>query len=499
MAVDPDAAFRILILGDFSGREQQRLQTPPGQRLRSRQISRDNFDEVLELLDVKLVQLRVLPDSEPVDIRFRELEHFEPDHLYETLPIFAKLRDLRSRLNSSDGFQAAADEVLAWGRGVNHDSAAPSSDSTLQTSLPESATESADVVVDAVGGSLLDQMLEPSEMDDASGSSTTSEWQRMIENIVSPYLVPGADPRQAELVRCVDDAIQVTMRAVLHHPSFQRLESTWRCLRMLVRQLETNHELSIHLVDISKAEIAQDLLSSTELRGTALHHLLVEQTVETPGAEDWSIVVGSFECLPSDRDAHLLAQLGRLAQAANAALLSSASTSLVGCSGSVDSPVFALNAFLEQSAWQELKSSDVADRILLCWPKFMVRLPYGAATRPIEAFEFEEVAGISDRHRLLWGNSAYLAAILLGQSFSQSGWSMHLSERQEVESLPVWTYNDDGETQLHPCGEFLITQRMIEALQTSGITPLMSIRDSDTLRIGGFYSLAAKKLVGPWN
>ncbi len=94
------------------------------------------------------------------------------------------------------------------------------------------------------------------------------------------------------------------MRAVLHNPDFQALEAVWRATFLLVRQLETGSQLKLYLVDISKQELAADLSSAADLRQSGLYRLLVEQSVETPGAEPWSIIVGNYSFGAGSDDVH---------------------------------------------------------------------------------------------------------------------------------------------------------------------------------------------------
>ena len=70
----------------------------------------------------------------------------------------------------------------------------------------------------------------------------------------------------------------------------------------------------------------------------------------------------------------------------------------------------------------------------------------------------------------------------------------------EVEDLPAHVYREGGESHVKPCAEVLLTQRAAEAMQAKGLTPLLSVRDRDMIRIGKLQSVAAPAaaLVGRW-
>src|SRR5579863_5536390 len=79
-----DDPFRILLMGDFSGRG-NRGEPPPG-RLRPYLVDRDNFDEVLSRLRPELSI-----GKSGVEFRFRELEDFHPDRIFANHALFQKL------------------------------------------------------------------------------------------------------------------------------------------------------------------------------------------------------------------------------------------------------------------------------------------------------------------------------------------------------------------------------------------------------------------------
>src|ERR1039457_6372382 len=97
-----DDAFRILLVGDFGGRANRRA--PRGIR-EPVEITPDNFEEVMARLGTSLV---LTAGERPVELRFRELDDFHPDHLYGSLPLFQTLRQTRAELANPATFGAMA-------------------------------------------------------------------------------------------------------------------------------------------------------------------------------------------------------------------------------------------------------------------------------------------------------------------------------------------------------------------------------------------------------
>ena len=67
-------------------------------------------------------------------------------------------------------------------------------------------------------------------------------------------------PARRELAARVEDTMNLAMRVVLHHPEFQDLEAAWRSVDFLLRRLELGSDLQLHLIDLSKQELLDDLI-----------------------------------------------------------------------------------------------------------------------------------------------------------------------------------------------------------------------------------------------
>src|SRR4029077_17822776 len=147
-------------------------------------------------------------------------------------------------------------------------------------------------------------------------------------------VVPDAPPEQAELRRILDEAVAIQMRAILNQKDFQALEAAWRSVHFLASRLELGEELQLFLLDISKPEVLADLRDET----SGLNRIIVEQTIHTPGAEPWALIIGNYTFSDSQEDVELLARLATLASEAGAPFLGAASPQVFGCSSLAESP-----------------------------------------------------------------------------------------------------------------------------------------------------------------
>jgi type VI secretion system protein ImpC len=480
---DSETPFRIAVLGDFSGRENRAVLDARLQGRKPVLVDRDNFENVMARLAPELHLPLGGPSGPRIPVRFRDLDDFHPDHLYENLKIFQALRDTRDRLNDRATFDAAAAEVRSWASVVKDPAPA---------SAPAPAPGSG--ISGLSARELFEQSLKATESRTSSPrpARALDDFQAVLRDIVAPYVEPKPDPQRPELVAQVDQAISGQMRALLHHPDFQALEAAWRGLFFLVRRLPTDVDLKIYLLDIAKPELAADLVATFEL--------LVENV---PGAEPWTVLAGNYTFDQSADDAQLLARMAAVARHAGAPFLASASTHLIGCD-SLDTTPAPRQWRLDKAtleAWDAVRRLQQAGWLGLALPRFLMRLPYGKQTILAETFAFEEFTTAPSHEDYLWANPAFACACLLAEAFAESGWDMRPGEISEINGLPAHVYRADGESHLKPCAEALLSEDAAEAILDRGLMPLVSVKGTDAIRLVRFQSVAmpAAPLAGRWS
>jgi type VI secretion system protein ImpC len=291
---------------------------------------------------------------------------------------------------------------------------------------------------------------------------------------------------------------------ILHQPDFMALEAAWKGLHFLVSRLETGAMLKLYLLDISKAELAADLGAAENLRSTGLYRILVEQTIQTPGAEPWAVLIGNYRFEKCQEDIDFLGRMAKIARASGAPFIAAACDKMVCRTSLAETPDPDDWGQPENheaaQAWQALRELPEAAYLGLVLPRFLLRLPYGADTEPVEAFDFEEIPSPLDHEACLWGNAALACALLLGQAFSLDGWRLRSDEMLDINNLPLYLHKDKAESKLLPCAETLLTQHAAETILDAGLMPLLSFINQDTVRLARFQAIALPpcRLAGRW-
>jgi type VI secretion system protein ImpC len=474
----PGKTFRIAILGDFSGKGNSgRVEV--GEALAARKplrVSHENLDSLLSRLDVCL-NLPAGASGAMMEVPIKCMDDFHPDQLYTNVPVFEKLVSLRQRLQDPATFAKAAAAVQTLASAPIE---IPSSSATARVStsnaIPRGRIESFSDLV----------QLE-------SRAHESAELKTLLRDVVREHVVAEMQG-QAELIAAVDESLSDLMRRLLHHPDFQAMESLWRSLDMLIHRLDIDHELEVVLYDINAAEFAADLASSTTLEDTGLYRWLVEAPALDAAQGPLSLLVSNFVFEHIPPHAELLGRAAKIAACANAPFIAS-----MDCSFLKNLNPQEIHPLVKES-WQALRSLPESVYLGLVTPRFMLRWPYGKKTEPIESFQLEEFTNKSGLAGMLWGNSALLVGMLLGQNFRDNGLAgMKLGAILSVDDIPFYFFNDQhGDQVALPCTERLINVRTAQQVTNQGVIPVLSIQGRSEVRLGGMHSANGAPLAGPW-
>lgn len=480
-----DPPFHMLFLGDWSGRESRSDVGTP--KRRPIFIDRDNFDETISRLNVGLELDLNGEGKDFLKLRFNELEDFHPDRIFQQIPLFSELRDIRKKLLDHDTFEQTAREVRSW---FNESDDVQSEETETEDKSVETFQKSPD--------GLLDQILNQGEGGASSPrrqTTQTTELSSLISKLVKPYLIKTDEQEQAKLLNAVDETTSELMRSILHHPQFQALEAAWRGLYLVVRRAETGVDLKIFILDISKSELSDNLKSVNDLTESMIYDVFIKDTLETPGGEPWAVFCGNYNFGVNIDDIATLMRLSQLANNANAPFISHIKPDMFGISSFAETPDYRewkiADEANETKLWNTLRSMPESKYLGLATPRFLARLPYGAKSDPMETFSFEELTDNQEHKYYLWSNPNFFCALLLAQSYRVYGWEMGANLYQDIDGLPTYMYEEDDETKTKPCAEVVLTETGCNKILEEGLMPLLSFRNTDRVHLARFQSIAS--------
>lgn len=467
-----DGTMRVLVLGDFSGRGNRGAVSPGNLGERPvLPLDIDAFDATFRRLAPSLVLRGGAQAGGGKAIDFEGLEDFHPDRLYARLDPFRALRDSRSRLLDPASFELeAASLMLEPGAGTTEAPAAPEREPDLLQRLIGAAPEPAARPTAAAG---IDSL---------------------IRRLVQPHVKTVSSRSPEPYLAALDASLGELMRAVLHDPDFQALESNWRGVRRFVDGIELGESVTLHVADVAKQELLEDLAASGGTpSASAIGRLLAAAGRRGADAASWSLIVGLFDFGATDDDLSLLAYLGTVVAQAGVPLLAAARPDLVGCrrlDADTDPRQWRHDDPELERRWQDLRRSPVAPWLGLALPRILLRQPYGAKSDPIEAYAFEELAGGGGHEACLWGNPGLACAQEIAASHVEAGADAATGGPFDIADLPLCLEDEHGERRLKPCAEFLLPVTVGEELLRRGTIPLLSYGNRNAARILAVRSIS---------
>jgi len=366
---------------------------------------------------------------------------------------------------------------------------------------PQMQTES-QAAVAAEGSdfsSLLQREFKPKT--DEARDAVSRAVQTLAQQALSQTQLIGSDVIKSieSMISELDRKLSEQINLIMHSEDFQKLEGAWRGLHYLVNNTETDEQLKIRVMNISKAELGKTL---KRYKGTAwdqspLFKKVYEEEYGQFGGEPFGCLVGDYHFDQSAPDVEMLGELAKVAASAHAPFIAGVSPTVMqmGSWQELANPRDLTKIFStpEYAAWRSLRDSDDARYIGLAMPRFLARLPYGAKTSPVEAFNFEEDTGAADHSKYTWANSAYAMAVNINRSFKEFGWCSRIRGIESggaVEGLPVHSFpTDDGGVDMKCPTEIAISDRREAELAKCGFMPLIHRKNSDFAAFIGAQSL----------
>lgn len=364
---------------------------------------------------------------------------------------------------------------------------------TSSTTLSGVAFEGSDLA------SLLQKEFKPKT--DEAKSAVEMAVQTLAQQALSQTKLIGSDVIKSieAMIAAIDQKLSEQINLIIHNAEFQKLEGAWRGLHYMVSNTETDEQLKIRVMNISKADLGKTL---KRYKGTAwdqspIFKRVYEEEYGQFGGEPFGALVGDYFFDHSPPDVELLGELAKIGAASHMPIIAGASPSTMQMESwqELANPRDLTKIFTtpEYAAWRSLRESEDAKYIALAMPRFLSRLPYGARTNPVEEFDFEEDTGAADHNKYTWANAAYAMATNINRSFKEFGWCSRIRGIESggaVANLPAHSFpTDDGGVDMKCPTEIAISDRREAELAKNGFMPLVHRKNSDFAAFIGAQSL----------
>jgi type VI secretion system protein ImpC len=374
--------------------------------------------------------------------------------------------------------------------------------SGTQTAPPAAATETTE------GPSFLDQVVA------ATKQTPRDQAEGLVKTLVEQAM-SGTVTFDKNLTRSIDNAVALIDRklsdqlnAIMHHPKFSALEGSWRGLHYLVMNSETGTALKLQVLNLPKRELSRDLQRAVEFDQSQLFKKIYENEFGMPGGEPYGALIGDYEWTQHPEDIETLRLMSNVAAAAFAPFISAAGAGMFGFDKwpELAKPRDLAKIFETQdyTKWRSFRDSEDSRFVNLVLPRTLARLPYGAATKPIDEFNYEEApydeAGAAKAMQhgdYCWMNAAYTLGTKLTDAFAKFGFCTAIRGAEgggKVENLPYHVFTtDDGDLDGKCPTEIGITDRREFELSNLGFLPLCHYKNNDYSVFFGAQSVQKPK------
>jgi type VI secretion system protein ImpC len=302
-----------------------------------------------------------------------------------------------------------------------------------------------------------------------------------------------------QMIAEIDRALGLQMDAILHQPAFQTLESAWRGLKLLVDRTDFRENIKLDMLHATKEELLDDFENAGDVTRSGLYKHVYSAGFGQFGGEPVASIIGNYAFGPSSPDIKLLSYVAAVGAMAHAPFVAAASADFFNLEGFQELPnlkeVKDIFEGPRHAKWRSLRESEDARYLALTLPRFLLRQPYHTQENPASSFVYEEL--IDGQHgNYLWGNTAYLMATRITDSFARYRWCPNIIGPQSggtVDDLPVHRYESLGQLQAKIPTEVLISDRKEYELSEEGFIPLTMRKDSDNAAFFSANSLQRPK------
>jgi type VI secretion system protein ImpC len=347
------------------------------------------------------------------------------------------------------------------------------------------------------GVSLIEQIMQETRLKPADEGYDTAK--KGIQAFIGDLLAPQRRGEKVEqkvvdnMIAEIDNRISQQVDAIIHHESFQKLESSWRGLKMMVDRTDFRENIRMELLSVSKDELLEDFEDAPDITKSGLYKHAYSAEFGQFGGQPYGAIISDYQFGPGAQDVKLLGQVAGISAMSHAPFIAGAGSEFFGLESFDGMPNLKdLESIFEgpqYAKWQSFRESDDSRNVGLALPRFLLRQPYGE-DNPSKEFNYSESVEGS-KEKFLWGNSSYAFATNLTRSYAKYRWCPNIIGPQSggvIEDLPMHKYQENGETKTMAPVETMLSDRREFELSEQGFMGLTVRKGTDN---ASFFSAAS--------
>ena len=349
----------------------------------------------------------------------------------------------------------------------------------LQEEQSQSVTESV---------SLIDQIMQETRLRPNDDGYETAK--KGVAAFIGDLLAPSRRGEKVEqkvvdnMIAEIDSRISSQVDEIMHHADFQKLESAWRGLKLVIDRSDFKENIKIEMLSVSKDELMEDFEDAPDITKSGLYKHVYSAEFGQFGGKPYGSIISDYQFGPGAQDVNLLSKLSSVSAMSHAPFIAGAGPQFFGLDSFEGMPNLKdLESIFEgpqYTKWQAFRESDDSRNVGLTLPRFLLREPYGEDNAS-KLFKYEEKVDGS-KEKFLWGNSAFAFATNLTRSYAKYRWTPNIIGPQSggmIEDLPVHKFSDNGEIKTMAPVEVMLSDRREFELSEQGFMGLTVRKGSD--------------------
>ena len=284
----------------------------------------------------------------------------------------------------------------------------------------------------------------------------------------------------------LDHKLSRQLDAIMHHETFQSMESSWHSLKFLVDRTDFRKNVRIELLNCSKSDLLESFEDAPELIQSAFYRHVYTNAYDQPGAAPYSSIISNYTFENRPTDIALLMQVSKVAAAALCPFIAATNETFFGKESMEEwkkiPDLSAHMSTVDFIKWNAFRDSPDSRYIGLTFPRYMLRLPFGQDTVPVKSFNYEEEVSGADHEKYLWGNSSFAFGANMVRAFVADGWSVQIRGPRSggrVSDLPVHLYDVGKGKQMKIPTEVPISETLEFECANLGLIPLSIYEGTD--------------------
>lgn len=247
--------------------------------------------------------------------------------------------------------------------------------------------------------------------------------------MISDDILDTIDKMMAKL----DEKLSAQVNEIIHHPEYQKLESSWRGLAYTVNNTKSNASLKVLVMNVGKSELDRELRSypGAKWDQSPLFKKIYSAEFGQLGGQPFGALIGDFYFDHSASDVRLLRDLGKIAASAMAPFISSAAPTLLGMDNWTElgnprdlSTLFDTPDYAGWNSLRRIRKTRAISRSLCrvcCRAHPMVK----TASRWMSSTSRERTNGHEGKH-YAWMNAAHAMAVNINRAHKEYGWTVQM-------------------------------------------------------------------------